>query len=299
MQDSMIPRLEQPSTGMRRMDRRVWAAGMRFVAYGVRIGIRTNDPEMLDKVGDALPPGWRPAGSPVVERLYSVIAGGARHNRRSSRVLYADATRLVRTPDVLQLLHRLESDLSLYVATEARRRVFVHAGVVGWRGKAILLPGSSFSGKSTLVAELVRAGATYYSDEYAVLDAQGRVFPFARPLSMRAGGKGVARSKRCSAEALGGRLGVRPLPIGLVVVSHYKEGARWRPRQVSAGQGTLRLLANTVPAQRRPKAVLATLRKVVRNAPVLEGLRGEAKAIAPTILKTVDELAGLEPGGNR
>src|SRR5207249_4859741 len=188
MPHSIIPRLEQTSTGMQRIDRLVWAAGIRFVAYGVRIGIRTNDPEILDEVGDALPPGWKPARSPVVERLYSVVGGGVRANGRSYSTLYADAARLVRTPDLPRLLHELESDLSLYVATEARRRVFVHAGVVGWRGKAILLPGSSLSGKSTLVAELVRAGATYYSDEYAVLDAQGRVFPFARPLSMRAGG---------------------------------------------------------------------------------------------------------------
>jgi hypothetical protein len=31
------------------------------------------------------------------------------------------------------------------------------------------------------VAELVRAGATYYSDEFAVLDSRGRVHPFPRP----------------------------------------------------------------------------------------------------------------------
>ena len=43
--------------------------------------------------------------------------------------------------------------------------------IVTWgRGRAIVIPGRTFSGKSTLVAELVRAGATYYSDEYAVED---------------------------------------------------------------------------------------------------------------------------------
>jgi hypothetical protein len=33
----------------------------------------------------------------------------------------------------------------------------------------------SYSGKTTLVSELIRAGATYYSDEYAVIDERGRV----------------------------------------------------------------------------------------------------------------------------
>jgi hypothetical protein len=34
------------------------------------------------------------------------------------------------------------------------------------------------SGKTTLVKELVKAGATYYSDEYAVLGGDGRVSAF-------------------------------------------------------------------------------------------------------------------------
>ena len=37
------------------------------------------------------------------------------------------------------------------------------------------------------MAELLRAGAVYYSDEYAVVDPWGRVHPFAKPLSIRDG----------------------------------------------------------------------------------------------------------------
>ncbi len=82
-------------------------------------------------------------------------------------------------------LRIFESDLQLYVADMAPDRVFVHAGVVVCQGRGILLPGRSFSGKSTLVAELIRAGAEYYSDEYAVLDSTGSVHPYPRPLSIR------------------------------------------------------------------------------------------------------------------
>ena len=45
------------------------------------------------------------------------------------------------------------------------------------------LPGSSFTGKTTLVAALVRAGATYYSDEYAVLDERRARASLPEPLS--------------------------------------------------------------------------------------------------------------------
>src|SRR5262245_38101954 len=84
------------------------------------------------------------------------------------------------------VIDRLCARIELDLATLARGYIFIHAGVVGWRGAAILIPGMTGSGKSTLVGELVRHGAEYYSDEWAVLDATGRVHPFARPIRLRA-----------------------------------------------------------------------------------------------------------------
>jgi hypothetical protein len=51
------------------------------------------------------------------------------------------------------------------------------------------------------------------------------------------------------------------------------------------GHGSLALLANTVPARRRPAAVLETLERVVRGATVLRGARGEAAEAARSILE--------------
>ena len=81
--------------------------------------------------------------------------------------------------DVVQWLCQ---DIDNTVAQRSRQMLFVHAGVVGWRGLAIVIPGRSHTGKSTLVAELVWRGAVYYSDEFAVLDDTGRVHPSRRPL---------------------------------------------------------------------------------------------------------------------
>src|SRR4029079_7212295 len=124
-------------------------------------------------------------------------------------------------------------------------RIFVHAGVVGWNGRAIVMPGRSYSGKSTLVAELVRQGATYYSDEFAVLDSRGRVHPWARQLAIRencAAGKG----NRSPVEAFGGKAGKRPLPIALVIAFLYQRGAGCRLAQLSPGGGVMALLEHTV-----------------------------------------------------
>lgn len=64
----------------------------------------------------------------------------------------------------------------------------VHAGAVRIGGYAVLLPGSTNTGKSALVAELLRLGAEYLSDEYALIDAKGQVHSYPRPRLLRNSG---------------------------------------------------------------------------------------------------------------
>jgi len=274
---------------MQKVDRLGWAVGFSIKSYGVRIGIRSNDPSCLKRVRKHLPHGWELSSSPFVERLYSVLIGlqGTRGNVRRFNLLYGDHIRLARSLDLNQVFEAFESDLRLFVAELARRRVFVHAGVVGWKGKAIVVPGRSFSGKTSLVAELVRAGATYYSDEYAVFDARGRVHPFPKPLEIREAGE--VRQSKISVETLGGQTGTRPLPVGLVVMTRFKEGARWRPRKLSAGKGVLELLSNTVSARREPEKALVALQHVVATAQIVKGARGESRDMVQSILNRLEE----------
>jgi hypothetical protein len=272
---------------MRRIDRLGWAASLVFNAYGLRVGVRTNDPAALTLIKERLPPGWKQSTALRVERLYSVLIGkSSKPGVRRFHLLYGDITRLARTLELDVVLDAFESDLQLYVAEQAHGRVFVHAGVVGWRGQAILIPGRSFTGKTTLVAELVRRGATYYSDEYAVLDERGLVHPYPRALQIRE--REQARQKRYGVEEFGGQAGRKALPVGLVVVSPYKPSARWRPRNLSTGQGVLELLANTVSARRKPQAALAALHRAVREAPVIKSARGEAADVATKLLAELD-----------
>jgi hypothetical protein len=280
---------------MKKIDRLGWAAGIAFRAYGLSIGVRVSDRNVLERVLALLPPGWKPAAKPTVRRLYSIIVGGPtnRPGVRRFNLLYSDSARVLRTPDLEELLRQFEQHLHLYVGDRAPRRTFVHAGVVGVNGQAILVPGRSGSGKSSLVTALVKAGATYYSDDFAVLDEQGRVHPYAVPLSIRQGQNGAAPVK-LRIEEIGGVAGARPLPVGLVLVTRFVSGSRFRPRPLSAGHAVLELLANTLPVRRRPERVLDTLTQVVSQARVLRGPRGEAAETACQILGR--DLLGRERG---
>jgi hypothetical protein len=266
---------------MDRLDRLGWTAGLAFDAYGVRFGVRVNQAEALDHLTSLLPPGWRPSRSPIVDWLFSLWLGESQGRVRQFHLLYAGILRRARTLDPELAFGTLEADLRQTVAAHAQRRVFVHAGVVGWGDQAILLPGRSCSGKTTLVRELVRAGAVYYSDEFAVVDAGGRVHPFVKPLSIRDG----ERSQRCSIEELGGMSGGPPLTAAAVIFTEHRPGARWRPARQSTATGLLELLRHAVPVRRRPKSTLAALEKLVRRAVILKGPRGEAAPTARSVLE--------------
>ena len=269
---------------MAKLDRLGWADGITFSAYGVRVGLRVNDKAILKRVLTHLPPGARPSDVRVVDHLYSLtgFANNSDGKVRRFNLGYWNLARFARTRSFEDLLDQFESHLQLTVAEYAPRRVFVHAGVVGFKGRAIVIPGMSFSGKSTLVAELLRAGASYYSDEYAVIDERGRVHPYARHLRIRTAESG--RVERVRPEQLGAVVGSKPLRVGLVVSTNFKGGARWRPRELTQGKAVLELLANTVSARSQPEMALSFLTKALESARILKGARGEASEIVDAIL---------------
>jgi hypothetical protein len=269
---------------MAQLDRSVWAAGLAFESHGVLVGIRANTLEVLKGIEQYFPMGWKDRTVPRVHRLYSLIVGGEdRPGVRYYNLLYGDATRMVRSLDLRDMFIGLEHDLEMYVAEQARGRVFVHAGVVEWKGKAIVLPGDTRSGKTTLVAALVRAGARYYSDEYAVIDGHGKVHPYARPLSIRTE---TGDLRKVSIEQLGGRAGRRPLAVATVLITRYRPGTIWRPYSLSSGKTVMRLLAHTLSARRAPEQALSVLVKVAGEARKLSGIRGEADELASALLSS-------------
>jgi hypothetical protein len=216
--------------------------------------------------------------------LYSLVLaqGCDRPGVRRLHVLYADSMRVARDTAFDQVLAALETDLHRYTAEVASDMTFLHAGVVGWQGRAIVLPGRSLSGTTTLVREMLRLGATYYSDEFAVVDDSGLVHPFARPLGIREDSS-FAQSKY-SAQRLGATSGVKPLPMGMAAICQYEAETQWQPAPLSQGQGALELLGNSVAVRSQPQQTLKRLQKLASHAVFIKGTRGEAHEAATSIL---------------
>jgi hypothetical protein len=251
-----------------------------FESFGVVVRVCVSTPEMLEAVEPLMPPDRRPSDELLTARrigivleddgTYSVYNAGTRVNEGGGFEL----AKIV-----------LEGQVRSYISLNAPDHVFVHAGVVGHEGRAIIVPGPSFTGKTTLTAALVRAGALYYSDEFAVLDHEGLVHPFAKTLSLRPEGVQIEHT----VEEIGGTAGHEPLPIGLVVITHFNPGATWAPERLSGGTAVLEVLGNTVTMTERPEAAMRVVARSLRGVPVLKGERGEADDLAEELLDQLVE----------
>lgn len=238
-----------------------------------------------------LPPDWTASTEDEVDHLFSIrlappVASPVAETRvRAFHLLFCNLARRARSLDRDEVLAALESELQLCVGEWAPERVFLHAGVVGWRGRALLLPGLSFAGKSTLVQALLHAGAEYLSDEFAVLDEQGRVHPYPRRLALRRP-DGVDRP---TAETLGASVCSRPLPVGLVAhVRYHPEGATTL-RPVAPGRAVLDLLGHALAARRDPQRVLQTVQRMAAGAIHVRGLRGEAQTCIEPLFRLLEQ----------
>ncbi len=246
-------------------------------AFGVTVAV-TADPQHFAAVRDFLPPGARPARRMPERGRFALIKDT---NDVLLRVVYEEES-IAGPVDLRLALGILDAQLRMHIALHAPDHVFVHAGVVGVGERAIVLPGRSFAGKTTLVAALVQAGAEYWSDEYAVLDADGLVHPYPKPLSVRIDATRATEER--SIESLGGRAGDRPLPVDLIAFTSYRPGVAWALRPCSAGQGAVKLLEHSVAARARPEQVLAAVRRATTDAVILEGDRGDAEEAAGALL---------------
>jgi hypothetical protein len=255
-------------------------------AHGARIQIRTRG-DVASALARVLPPDTAIRAAGRDER---VDADAADRRFELQRPTPSDVGRvwcddeIVASGDDLDALEVvLASEVQLATAVHARDAVFVHAGVVAWRGVGIVVPGRTMTGKSTLVRALVDRGATYYSDEYAVLDAAGRVHPHTTPISIRRRG---GRSMLLSPD----RAGTDPVPVGLVISTRFEPSARWAPRVSVGAAAAMPLVDNTVVARLEPARMLDAVAAVARVARCLTGPRPEASAIADDLVGVVDEL---------
>ncbi len=250
-------------------------------SYGVKVQVTSNDPAAIETakktIAEQLPECVREIAETETEHQFLIV-----WNRNGRDSLYKNGEKLFTRIKRGDLFEHFGSEIRRTVAEFAVGRVFIHSGAVSWNGKAILIPANSFCGKTALTAALVKRGALYYSDEYAVLDDEGFIHPFPKTLSIR-GEIDNYRQVEYPVEKLGGTAAREKTRVGMILISEYKPFARWNPQILSPARGIMEIIKHTVPIRNNPAFVLKVLDTVVNQAAVVKSRRGD-------VSKSVDQI---------
>lgn len=168
---------------------------------------------------------------------------------------------------------------------EKNHGVALHAAAVARQGGAILLPGKSGSGKSSVAAWLTAGGFSYLTDELIFLpdDGSGRAIPFPRPLCLKAGTAELITAmlpEPAQDQVLRDELGAvvphrllnpaftpaSPAP-SLLLFPTYRHGASFHAEPISGARAAAMLMACDVNARNLPDHGFRQLTALARSIP--------------------------------
>jgi hypothetical protein len=158
----------------------------------------------------------------------------------------------------------------------------IHAAAVDLDGSAIVLCGSSMSGKTTLAGHLARTSGRYMSDEIVTLTADGLAAPYPRPLGIRPNGPLSGAFRRPNtlsdrfdryemlvpASALGARLAATdPIPVSLITFPTYDPDGADGAQAIGKSEALERLCAQSPGLASGGRATFLELADLVRRVP--------------------------------
>ncbi|HVN92293.1 MAG TPA: hypothetical protein VMT38_01280 [Terracidiphilus sp.] len=218
-------------------------------------------------------------GAGKIDRLIRIVKADGQFQ------LSVDDGVVASEPSALKLVPELIRALDEMVLLKMKSMHAVHAGAVLWKGKALVLPGGTHSGKSSLVAELLRQGATYFSDEYALIDSGGRAHPYPRPLLLRNGQplQVPVLAEECEAE-----VGAKSAPVCCIFFINYEPTGSWNVMPLHQSLALLSLLRNTPHTLDARPDMMAAFQCAVAGARSFAGIRGDAVDAAKQILRLAD-----------
>lgn len=171
--------------------------------FNTEIIIKTSLPKIINRIVDLYPTTtswWKirstSRGTIQIDHLQADGLFGEQYSIFAELECFSHLSRCASLTVLLDRIYWYINNLPLYALPE--NYYTIHAAAVASARGAILLPGSSGTGKSTLTAALVSAGYTYLSDEIAIIsDVERSVLPYPKPISLRHKGAEVLKQEFC------------------------------------------------------------------------------------------------------
>ncbi|MEQ9641754.1 MAG: hypothetical protein RIM84_17150 [Alphaproteobacteria bacterium] len=253
-----------------------------FDAMGVRVGVHSNSLAAIEAVRERWIPGWKACEVANTDQTYLLHVGSARC------LLHHNGERLADVDTLDELVIEFVRWANIGIGEFSPDFVFIHSGAVSWNGAGLLLPGPSFCGKSTLVHTLVERGAQYYSDDLALIDADGYVHAYPRPLTLRLE---AGEYRRIPARDVGWSEDVPRMRVALVAILSYRADATLALDPCTPGSGALALLSHTLSASAQTERAFDTISRFAETTSFVRGERAEAGAAADALIAKLEALA--------
>jgi len=286
-----------------------------YQALDLRFGVRTCDPALGEYLAATFA-AFAEDGSTDGACWFSALERGDGVPRRL--LAYLAGRRIVATTAPTQVLAYLLWAFNQAVTATARGALLIHAAAAERDGAVVVLPAAQESGKTTLVAGLLRRGYRYVTDEaFAVGITTGRLRPFPKALSLDVSSwrlfpelaPELAPPQRAYMSAQwhipAARLGaetVGPEATPRVVLSpRYQPGATTALTRLRPAAGLLLLAENSFNAADWGQAGLCAAADMLRGCPVIGKLIvGDLDSACDVVDQAVDEaLAWTEQASNR
>ncbi len=154
-----------------------------FKIFNFPIRVESNSPQFLQHVGNIFHYFKVTGPNPDVDNGASFRVS----IDQTSTITFGNDI-IYRSPYYRYILEYLEYKIYTLLIDRFSNYYLIHAGVVAHDDKAIVLPGSSGGGKTTLIAGMLKNGFRYLTDEIGIIDPHTlRVYPFPKPLNMKIG----------------------------------------------------------------------------------------------------------------
>ena len=196
------------------------------------------------------------------------------------------------------VLAAFAQDVNQYVIASTQH-LACHAGVVTLGDRAVAFPAQSGTGKSTMTMACTKLGLGYVSDEALVLDDDGRVLPYPRPLGLVGPVQATLRS-RGSVDVVGETLvppdelgavavDARPAVVAVVLLDRRTAGQA-SLEQLPRAQIVAQLLLMSFNGWKDPARALRQATALASAATLFRLSYGEAADAAPLVARLLRDL---------